>query len=110
MHERDRWHMSPLHGVPGWRVWYHDNDDIYRLRYIIKPSGLMEKFCKDNNIHPDDNMLGVYAARRYEGHEIISVYVGTAIGHHDGSVRIITRVIVTCRKLFDRVGGVILWP
>ena len=37
----------------------------------------------DNNLAPDDNMLGVYAARRYESLDVISVYVGASIGKTD---------------------------
>ena len=85
MHDKERWHMSSLKSEYGWRVWYHDSDDIWRLRYIVKKSGLMEKVYATNNMQPDNNMLGVYAARRYESQETISVYVGTTIGKVDPS-------------------------
>ena len=38
---------------------------------------------------PEGNMLGVYAARRYEGLEPITVYVGDILGKADGNADIL---------------------
>ena len=48
-----------------------------RARYNIRRSGLIDKV--ENNVHNDD-LYGVYAARRYDSLEPITVYVGETIG------------------------------
>ena len=58
----------------------------------------MAKYCSDNNLSPDNNMFGVYAARRYESHEVISVYVGKSLGHTNGTIDNNKKVMIQCRK------------
>ena len=45
-----------------------------------------------------DNMYGLYASRRYESEQIITVYVGDDIGAYNGETMTITRGIVRCRR------------
>ena len=78
---RDRWHWQPMVREQGWRVWYQESADLWRVRFVVKRSELMA-----NVPGATGHMYGLYAAHRFESMDPLTVYVGVDIGAVDGAV------------------------
>ena len=78
-------------------VVYQESPSLWRVRFIVKRSKLMEDVERCRSVtsgegqgDTDDTskdrhiMLGMYAARKYYSKEPLTVYVGTDIGAADG--------------------------
>ena len=61
---------------------YRDEDGVERTRYMVRRSEMMDAVMDDGA--REGGMLGLYATRRYEKGEVITVYVGEEIGRGDG--------------------------
>ena len=58
----------------GWRMWCKDHDDKWNARYEIRRSELMMHVSGGVQLE-HDNMFGLYASRRYDSGEAITVYL-----------------------------------
>ena len=84
MIDRHRWKREALVEQHGWRMWYREHDNTWQPRYEIRRSDLMMHVSGGEQLEHDD-MYGLYASRRYDGGEAITVYVGQDIGAADGN-------------------------
>ena len=84
LHERHRWKREGLPDQQGWRMWYREHDNTWQPRYEIRRSDLMMHVSGGDKLEHDD-MYGLYASRRYDSGEAITVYVGHDIGAADGN-------------------------
>ena len=84
LHDRHRWKREALTDQHGWRMWYREHDNTWQPRYEIRRSDLMMYVSGGDKLEHDD-MYGLYAARRYDSGEAITVYVGHDIGAADGN-------------------------
>ena len=84
LHDSARWERRPLSdGGAGWAMWYREHDERWVPRYEVRESKLM-MYVSEGVKLAHDSMYGLYASRRYESGQIITVYVGDDIGSYDG--------------------------
>ena len=77
MHDATRWRREEREGGGG-VYYYRDEDNIERPRYEVRESEMMHAVL--DGASRSGGMQGLYAARRYEQGEVITVYVGEMIG------------------------------
>ena len=77
MRDATRWRVEERGG--GCSMYhYRDEDNVERPRYEVRESEMMRTVMDETS--RDGGMKGLYAARRYEPGEVITVYVGEVIG------------------------------
>ena len=64
-------------------MWYREHDGQWMTRYEVRESKLMMYVSKGMKL-AHDNMYGLYATRRYESEQLITVYGGDDIGAYNG--------------------------
>lgn len=84
LRDASRWRVEGGGGVSK-RVVYRDGDGVERARYEVARPGLMEEVMKEEEEKDDENMMGLYALRRYDDGEPMTVYLGEDIGEYGGS-------------------------
>ena len=84
MRDATRWRMV-VDGQGRRGYSYLETDGMERARYRTARSPLMEEVMKEEEEVDEEHMLGLFASRRYDVDEPITVYIGDDLGEEGGN-------------------------